>query len=278
MAIITLSRKIASFGDETAQVLAELLGFKFVDKAVLTEDLKKHGLSTESLKKYDERKPGFFASLSRERDEYFDFLREIIYEHATEGNTIFIGRGCTLLFKDIPGCYRVRLVASDEVRIRRIMQDFDCDENRAIELIEESDTNREGFLRSFFNADPDISSQYHMVLNTDSITPECAAHIIKNGIEHTISDEEITKGTQHISDMLLAQQIVNHLAFDLKLPIFFLDVEMLDSKLIIHGVADSSECISQALSAAQAMVRDKEVSSSITIAHEYSPFHQRNFL
>ena len=79
MAIITISRKIASYGDETALALAKLLGYEFIDKKTLEHDLLQCGISEASLKHYDEKKPGFWASLSRNRDEYFDYLREIVY-------------------------------------------------------------------------------------------------------------------------------------------------------------------------------------------------------
>lgn len=117
MAIITISRQIASYGDETALELAKSLGYTFIDKKDLEKELLDKGISKESLAHYDERKPGFWASLSRNRDAYFDYLREIVYGYALKGNSIFIGRGGFALLREIPGCYAVRLVASDEVRV-----------------------------------------------------------------------------------------------------------------------------------------------------------------
>jgi len=62
MAIITISRQIASYGDETALELAKSLGYEFIDKKDLEKDLLDKGISKESLAHYDERKPGFFES------------------------------------------------------------------------------------------------------------------------------------------------------------------------------------------------------------------------
>ena len=76
MAIITISRKIASFGDETAIELAKLLNYNFVDRKSLEKDLLARGISEAQLKKYDERKPSFWASLSRERDSYFICVKQ----------------------------------------------------------------------------------------------------------------------------------------------------------------------------------------------------------
>lgn len=61
MAIITISRKIASFGDETAAALAKLLGYTFVTRKMIEEKLRERGIPEDALKKYDEKKPTFWA-------------------------------------------------------------------------------------------------------------------------------------------------------------------------------------------------------------------------
>ena len=48
MAIITISRKIASFGDETAAALAKLLGYTFVTRKMIEEKLRERGIPAVS--------------------------------------------------------------------------------------------------------------------------------------------------------------------------------------------------------------------------------------
>ena len=151
MAIITVSRKIASLGDEISSELAKELGYRFIERKELEQHLIDKGVVGEKLKKYDEKRPGFWASLSRDRDEYFDLLREVVYEIANKGNCIFIGRGGFAILNGIPGVYTVRLVANDNVRIKRITEEFGCTEKKAKDLIKESDSNRVGFHKCFFN-------------------------------------------------------------------------------------------------------------------------------
>ena len=64
MAVITISRQVAALGDEISAVLAEKLGYKFIDRKFIERKLIELGFSAEKLKKYDERKPGFFAALA----------------------------------------------------------------------------------------------------------------------------------------------------------------------------------------------------------------------
>ena len=272
MAIITISRKIASYGDETALALAKLLGYEFIDKKTLEHDLLQCGISEASLKHYDEKKPGFWASLSRNRDEYFDYLREIVYEYALKGNAVFIGRGGFALLRGIPGCYAVRLVASDDIRCTRLMTEFDWPEKKARDLMLESDANREGFHRCFFDMKPEEPTHYQLVINTDFVTPQLAADIIQHACFATISKEEEQAGLHRISELLLGQRIVNRIAFKEELPIYFLDAEVSDSAIVLHGVADSVVCIDKAVAITEAMAEKRTVSSQISMVNDYKPY------
>ncbi|MEL3907110.1 MAG: cytidylate kinase family protein [Treponema sp.] len=272
MAIIALSRKIASYGDETAVQLAESLGYEFIDKKHLEAELLRLGVSQTSLKQYDERKPGFWASLSRNRDEYFDYLRETVYRYAQKGNCIFIGRGGFALLRGIPGCYAVRLVASDEIRVERLMKEFDWPEKKARSLMMESDSNREGFHKCFFDMQHEDPAHYHLVINTDFVTAPLASDIIKYACVATVSAEEEQRGLKRISELLLGQEIVNHLAFKLELPIYFLDAEVSDTTIVLHGVADSAACIDTAVEFAALKAEGRSVTSQITMANEYKMY------
>jgi cytidylate kinase len=272
MAIITISRQIASFGDEVASELSKLLGYTFINRKMLEDDLARHGLTGEKLKKYDEKKPGFWASLVRDRDEYFDYLREAVYERAKGGNVVFIGRGGFAILKDIPGCFAVRLVASDAVRISRLMNEFSWDEKKAQALMQESDTNRAGFHKCFFNIDQDDPSSYDLIVNTNEIASEAAAAVIREAVVRTIDSVQEVAGIERIGELLEAQKIVNHIVFDLQIPVHFLEATASRSEIMLHGVADSSSVIEKVLTVARTMSPGKKISSGISIVQDYKSY------
>lgn len=272
MAIIALSRKIASYGDETALALAQSLNYEFIDKNTLEQELIRRGVSEASLKRYDEKKPGFWASLSRNRDEYFDYLREAVYEFAQKGNCIFIGRGGFALLQGIPGCYAVRLIASDETRVARLMKEFDWPEKKARILMTESDINREGFHKCFFDMEYEEPTHYHLVINTDFTTPQSTADIIRHTCLTTISPKEEETGKKRIAELLLGQRIVNTIAFKLGLQIYFLDAEVTEMEVVLHGVADSPVYIDKAVGIAIELAEGRAVSSQISMVNEYKPY------
>jgi cytidylate kinase len=272
MAIITISRQIASFGDEVATELARELGYSFVNRKMLEADLVKHGITEDKLRKYDERKPGFWASLARDRDEYFDYLREAVYERAKDGNCVFIGRGGFAILRDVPGCYAIRLIGSDPVRVSRLMKEFSWNEKKAQALLLESDNNRKGFHKCFFNIDQDDPASYHMVLNTDCITPEIGAKIIINACNLTVRHETCADGVTRIAELLQGQKIVNHIVFDLKVPVHFLEATVTSSQITLHGVADSSAVIEKVLGIARSMAQDKKIIPAISVVQDYKSY------
>jgi len=272
MSIITISRQIAAYGDEVASALAHSLGYSFVDRNLLEQDLLTLGLAPDKLHKYDERKPGFWASLARDRDEYFDFLRQAFLERAKNGNCVFIGRGGFAILKDVPGSYAVRLIASDSVRVNRLMQEFSWPEKKAQTLMQESDSNRRGFHKCFFNLDHDESSNYHLIINTDTITPAIAAELIQYGASRVLTVDQQTAGVKRIQELLEAQALVNHIVFRLKLPVHFLEASSDEYEIILHGVADSVSVLESVLAVARSRVPAKKITSALSIVQDYKSY------
>ena len=93
MAIVTIAREIAALGEEVARELSRLSGYKLIDREYLEKRLGDYGLDADKREKYDEKKPGFWASLSQERDDYLHFLKAALFEETIGGDCIVVGRG-----------------------------------------------------------------------------------------------------------------------------------------------------------------------------------------
>ena len=75
MAIITISRQVAAHGDEVAEKLARNLGYTFITRKEIEKRIVELGFPESKLTKFDERKPGFFASLRNGSCEYFNYAQ-----------------------------------------------------------------------------------------------------------------------------------------------------------------------------------------------------------
>ncbi|NLK45295.1 MAG: cytidylate kinase-like family protein [Treponema sp.] len=272
MAVITISRQVAALGDEVGIALAEKLGYKFIGRKVIEQKLLDLGFSAEKLNKYDERKPGFFAALTKNRDEYLHYLQTAIFEAASEGNCVLIGRGSFIILEDVPNIISIRLVASNKVRLERLMKEFSWTEKQAQQRIDESDSNRLGFHKSFFNLENDDPVNYHVTLNTGLIDIETAVECIADVLQKTITPQKEQQGAKKIAELLAAQRVVSILLFEYKLPVNFLHAVIDGDVLSLHGVADSAAIAEQAVSAAAKILPEKKVKSCISIVQDFKPY------
>jgi len=270
MAIITISREIAALGDETAGELAKLLGFRFVDKAMIEKRFASYGFSEKKMEKFDERKPGFWASLSQDRDDYLHYLKTAMYREALDGDTVFIGRGSVAIFRDLPATISVLLVAPLPIRMERVKSYFRCDDKRARQIIEQSDHDRSGFHRYFFDMNWEGPSNYHLVLNTGILHPATAAELISEAKKLMITSDAEAKTRTRLRDLSVAQGVVGRVIYEKKVPIHFLEADSTDGEIILHGVANSQSLIEAAVAAAREVEGVRSVRSEIQVVQEYT--------
>jgi cytidylate kinase len=270
MAIITISRQLATLSDETAHELAKLLDYRFVDKQTLEERIKSYGVAPHKIEKYDERKPSFLASLSQDRDDYLHFLKTAVLTEAEEKSCVFIGRGACAIFKNVPGVLSIFLVAPPDIRCERVKSYFHCDGKRARQIIEQSDHNRMGFHRYFFDMDWKDPANYHLTLNTGYLHPVLCAKIIKDLRDSLIDQEAETQHAIRLKELIAAQRLVHHILYEREIPIHFLEAVVSNGKAVIFGVANSQALVEAALTAARDISSLNEVHSEIQVVQEYS--------
>ena len=270
MAIITISRELAALGDETAQEVAKLLGYRFVDKQIIEHAITSRGFSEKKLEKYDERKPTFWASLSQDRDDYIHYLKAALYSEAVKGNCVFMGRGAGAIFKDLPATLSIRLVAPMSIRINRVKSYFRCDDKRARQIVDQSDHDRAGFHKYFFDFDLSKAEYFHVTLNTGAMHPSLVAKIIKSLADSIVTEEAEKLSQVKLKELVLAQEVEHHILYIRKIPIHFLEVSSTDDSVVLHGVANSQASVESALAAAKEVSKVRSVQSEIQVVQEYS--------
>jgi len=272
MAIITISRQVAAHGDEVAAKLAELSGYKFFTRKEMEKTIVELGFPEGKMPKFDERKPGFFASLTKNRDEYLNYAQYAILEAAAQKNVIIIGRGAFALLQNVPNVIAVRLIADEKTRIQRLRDEFKWDEKQALQRIQESDTNRAGFHNSFYNIDVNDASLYHAVINTGKVTEENAARMIDSLVKTHVTPEQEINGNKKVAELLKAQKVVNKLFFEYKVAIDFMHASIEDNVVLLHGVSNSPAVVEEALQIIRNEMPSYEAKSAISIVHDFKNF------
>lgn len=245
MAFITLAREVGSISEADVVRLSELLGMDCIGKEFVEKRFEEIGMPTDSLREYDEKRPGFFARLFRgEPDHYLDTLRNILYFEVQKDNKLIVGRGANFLFAGIPNCLRVKLVASKEIRLKNIMEWEGCTMPVAQAMMDKSDRDRAGFCLFHYNEDWYAANSYDVVVKTDTLTLETLAPFLLCAMKSIMTRERDEQGQKLLDDKMLVNRIVFRLREQECLPLRFLVVESNNGKVVLNGLA-MSEIVSQ---------------------------------
>jgi cytidylate kinase len=148
---ICLSRQIGVGALGIAEMLGQKLGYFVADRAP--------GKMNELMSK-------FFSLKSFGFKDYMQHLIAAIYTLAETGPTIFVGRGA---YRIIPREYvlGVRLIASKQYRIKRMMHLYMLGEGLAEEKIDHMDREQKDFFKKAFGKTEPSSSEFDLVVNLD---------------------------------------------------------------------------------------------------------------
>ncbi|MCL2557049.1 MAG: cytidylate kinase family protein [Treponema sp.] len=269
MAIITISRELAALGDETARELAKTLGYRLVDKDAIEARMQASGVEAKRFRKYDERKPSFFAALSNDREDYLHYLRAAVLAEAEQGNCVLVGRGASAILAGLPAAISVFLSAPQEIRVARVKSYFQCDEKRAAQIIARSDRDRAGFHRAFFDADWKCQGNYSVSLNTGFLGPTDCAEIIAALKDRLVAGEAEARSAAIVKDMVLGHRIRHRILYENELPIRFLEVSVVDGAVALHGATNSAALLQAAFDAAREVAPGAEIRNEIQTIREY---------
>ncbi len=270
MAIITIARELASLGEETAQELAKISGYTLIDKEYLESKLNSIGIGAEKREKYDEKNPGFWASLSQQRDDYLHFLKTAILEAAQENNCIIMGRGAYAIIRGVQHAVSVKITSPIAVRVERAKKLYECDNKRALQILEESDHDRGGFHKYFFSTNWTDAREYDLTINTGGTDPVHAAVAIDSLRKVYIDKEKEEAGIQKIADLVLAQKVVTEIIYSRKIPVHFLEATVERGSVVLHGVANAQSSIDSALAAAHDVSGVLHVESAVQLVQEFT--------
>lgn len=177
MYFITFTRKMGTNGSEIAMRVADQLQYKLYDTEAIENTAREMGFLND-VKMVDEKVPSLFERLFSHRPEiYLDRLNSVIYELASRGNAVFLGRGSHVLLRTLKCALHIRVTASPEKRIKNLVErGFQKEE--AVRAMRRSDHERGAFIKFAFGVDWDDPERYDVVFNMDNLTIDLAADTV----------------------------------------------------------------------------------------------------
>ncbi len=206
MPVITICGQLGSGAEWIGKMLAQRIGGEYVDREVIAEVASRTGAPSyevqskegppvalggrivEALAKGAAYDPGgagvWLPSWEAPLDDrrYLGALSIVIRELAQSPSIVIRGRGSQFILKDHPGAIHTLVVASPEVRLKRVMLTSQLQESEANKEIVQYDKGRREFNRRFFSADVEDPVHYDVVVNTRRLSFEDSAVIIMDAL------------------------------------------------------------------------------------------------
>jgi len=195
--VVTINREVGTGGHTIGRLLAEKLGVKYCDKAVIDGLTREFGLTPERIEEIKAQKKSWWkdinnyyqtlvnsANLPMEAEVkldnaiMFETEKRILQELATQTSCVVAGRTGFMVFREWPNHLNIFIQASLEHRIQRIMQHQKVTEQEAREIIEKMDTTRETYIKKYEDTSRYDTRNYQLVVSADGKTEEEIADFI----------------------------------------------------------------------------------------------------
>src|SRR5438094_8187368 len=200
--LVTITRQYASGGSAIAGRVVEHLGdgWTLVDNEFVDQVARRAGLSTDEVARREERAPGLLERLARtlavaspemfittgetavpvetEEETLVQMTERVIAEAAAEGRVVLVGRGAQAVLATRPNALHVYVIASTPFRKKVAVERLGVDPANADKIIQETDHQRDQYVKTHYGRDRPDLTQYDLVLNAERLGFEGAADVI----------------------------------------------------------------------------------------------------
>ena len=192
---VTISRQAGAGGITVGEKLAVHLNealpgpcpWTVFDKNLVEEIVQENNLS-EKAKPYlneetvslGESAVDVLINLRSVQSTLVEKTNQTLLHLARTGRVILVGRGASSVTKLIEGGTHIRLVGSPKNRKKHLQEYFNLTAKEAKDFMEKEDGGRARYLKKYFEQDIDDPLQYDLIINTDNVSYDDAAMIIKD--------------------------------------------------------------------------------------------------
>ena len=242
MAIVTIAHVTGSGGPEIGTAVAERLGYRYVDREMLSAAATKYGVQEERLTQLDETKPSLLERFDVETRQYITVIQSALFDVAEQDQVVINSRGGQILLRGVPHALRVRVIAPFDLRVRRVMAKMtgqmseSVDFRTTAEMVRRSDQEKFGRMRYLYDVDWGDSSLYDLVLNTERLSVEAAVDVI-TGLARRTELQATPESRQMVRDRALASRVRSALAAHPETRKYRINVESEQGVIRLEGTA-----------------------------------------
>lgn len=241
MAILTVAREYASGGVEIGQTVAQRIGYDYLDRKRILEDMKTAGGRWKKLgEEYDERSPNVWERFDWSFRGYVALSQSIMLEHALQDKVVLMGRGANFLLKGIAHVLSVRIVAPLPLRVERVMKREEIGQDTARWLVEKADSELDRALNFIYGKQCSDPLEYDMVFTVGTQSEEEIISILLKTLaeKDKYNTDEARTLLKHRA---IAAKVKACIATDPKCLVTTLEVEPVKGELVLRGVIHNRE-------------------------------------
>lgn len=198
--LITVTRLYGSGGSDIARLVAKELGWTLIDSEFVDQVARLAGLPPEEVAQREERAPGLLERLARtlaaaspemfistsgpppaaDADEatIVKMTERVITEAAALGRVVLVGRGAHALLALRGNALHVYVIASKPWRKKLAVERLGVDPTNVDRVVDETDKERDHYVKSHYGRDRQDLTAYDLVLNTERLGFEGAAALM----------------------------------------------------------------------------------------------------
>jgi len=193
--VVCISRATGAGGEEVGRLVAERLGFLYVDDEIVARAAAKGGIGPDEIADAERRKSlvarlldalaqgggegwtvsavGIPPTAGQElgSEDLRTLIREAIEQTAARGNVVIVAHAASQVVPRGPETLRVLVTASPGTRAERLGDE-------GARTVKEEDAARRDYLKRFYGVDEESPTHYDLVINTDVLSVEQAADIV----------------------------------------------------------------------------------------------------
>lgn len=200
--VICISHETGAGGEEIGRLVAEQLGFLYVDEDIVVSAAAWSGVDPARVASQERRQslalraleavaaggselpalggglPAVTSTKHSSSERIRAFIREAVVQTAGRGNVVIVAHAASFALEASDRHLRVLVSATPATRAARLGGEQGLDGGAAARAIKSSDAGRRDYLKRFYEVEHELPIHYDIVLNTDRLDAETAAQIV----------------------------------------------------------------------------------------------------
>jgi cytidylate kinase len=199
--VVCISGATGAGADEVARSVADRLGFRLVDEAIIARAAREAGVEHHVVADVELRR-SFISRLFQDLgtsagsvaassgfpvsgaddglrvDDLRTLIRSAIEETAAEGDVVIVAHAASIALAKRDDLLRVLVTASPARRAARVAESRGISEREGADVVAAEDGARADYLRRFYDVRAELPTHYDLVLNTDRLDPAEGAELV----------------------------------------------------------------------------------------------------